>query len=521
MKERLIQSMAWLHTWGGLLPGWLLFVIFFAGTLSCFDKEISQWMRPSTHAVAQNGGGFSFDRSLRLVEEIAPETSSIWLRAPMERDPLPIIGWNNAGQEFDYHYLQADGGTVLQNNTRGGDLFFRLHYRLDIPNDLGVFLVGFAGMCMLVALVTGVIIHRRIFKDFFTFRPKGSKQRAWLDAHNVSSVLPLPFHLVITYTGLVIFFLTYFPAGMHSAFGGDEEKFYKAAEGGFHREAGGRPAPLHALDPLVARAEQEWGDGQKALWVNIEHPGDSNAVVVVWRAQPKDEIAWISDAVYFDGVSGAVLHRLEPAGIGHHIEHFLSGLHFAQFGGQTIRWLYLFMGLSGCLMIASGMGFWIEKRRQRHVLSNAAAGFFLVRGLNAAAITGLIIASAVYLLSNRLLPAGVDHAAWELGLFYFSWIAASLHALARAKSQRLWTEQLWTAAILWGSIPLINLLTTDNSHLLATLPAGQWSLAGVDLMAILFGLSLGAVAWKLRHKKMHELESAGAGVLLAPRERQS
>ena len=39
------QSMAGLHTWGGLLPSWLLFVILFAGTLACFDKELERWMR--------------------------------------------------------------------------------------------------------------------------------------------------------------------------------------------------------------------------------------------------------------------------------------------------------------------------------------------------------------------------------------------------------------------------------------------------------------------------------------------
>ncbi|NKQ10865.1 PepSY domain-containing protein, partial [Pseudomonas sp. SST3] len=43
------QSMAGLHTWGGLLPSWLLSVIIFAGTLACFDKELERWMRPALH----------------------------------------------------------------------------------------------------------------------------------------------------------------------------------------------------------------------------------------------------------------------------------------------------------------------------------------------------------------------------------------------------------------------------------------------------------------------------------------
>lgn len=33
MKEGFRQAMAWLHTWTGLIFGWLLFAIFLTGTL--------------------------------------------------------------------------------------------------------------------------------------------------------------------------------------------------------------------------------------------------------------------------------------------------------------------------------------------------------------------------------------------------------------------------------------------------------------------------------------------------------
>ena len=57
--------------------------------------------------------------------------------------------------------------------------------------DLGVWIVGLAAMAMLVAIISGIIIHKKIFKDFFTFRP-GKGQRSWLDGHNASAVLLLP-----------------------------------------------------------------------------------------------------------------------------------------------------------------------------------------------------------------------------------------------------------------------------------------------------------------------------------------
>ena len=50
MKQTLTQSMAWLHTWGGLIVGWLLFVIFLTGSLAVFDQEIDNWMTPELQA---------------------------------------------------------------------------------------------------------------------------------------------------------------------------------------------------------------------------------------------------------------------------------------------------------------------------------------------------------------------------------------------------------------------------------------------------------------------------------------
>ena len=42
-------------------------------------------------------------------------------------------------------------------------------------------------MILLVALISGIVTHRRIFADFFTFRRDRSVQRGWLDAHNVAA----------------------------------------------------------------------------------------------------------------------------------------------------------------------------------------------------------------------------------------------------------------------------------------------------------------------------------------------
>ena len=46
MQKNIRQSMAWLHSWTGLLLGWLLFAIFLMGSMSYYRHEITMWMQP-------------------------------------------------------------------------------------------------------------------------------------------------------------------------------------------------------------------------------------------------------------------------------------------------------------------------------------------------------------------------------------------------------------------------------------------------------------------------------------------
>ena len=81
-------------------------------------------------------------------------------------------------------------------------------------------------MAMLIAILSGIVTHKKILADFFLLR-FGKGQRSWLDAHNASSVLFLPFILMITYTGLVSLATHYMPWGIAANYA-DEGKFFDA-----------------------------------------------------------------------------------------------------------------------------------------------------------------------------------------------------------------------------------------------------------------------------------------------------
>ena len=86
---------------------------------------------------------------------------------------------------------------------------------MNVP--LARWIVSFCAMMMLVAIISGIVTHRRIFADFFTFRP-GKGSRSWIDGHALVAVAALPYHLMITYTGLVTLMLMTMPWGAEKAY---------------------------------------------------------------------------------------------------------------------------------------------------------------------------------------------------------------------------------------------------------------------------------------------------------------
>ncbi len=69
------------------------------------------------------------------------------------------------------------GQEIKARETRGGGFLYRFHFELyGMPRIWGRWIVGIATLFMFVAIISGIITHKKIFKDFFTFRPAKGQQ---------------------------------------------------------------------------------------------------------------------------------------------------------------------------------------------------------------------------------------------------------------------------------------------------------------------------------------------------------
>ena len=275
-----------------------------------------------------------------------------------------------------------------------------------MPVVWGRWLAGVAAMFMLVAIVSGVITHKKIFIDFFTFR-WGKGQRSWLDAHNALSVFGLPFHFMITYTGLVTLMALYMPWGEQAAFKTPAERQQLTAELSAFIQPGkpsGQKAPLASVDGHGAAGAGALGPRQHRTASLPFIPAMRRRA---WRGARRRRPRLDEPAVSANS-------KAPPAGCWRSTRHVgaaaetrgvLYALHLGRFSDTVTRWLYFLVSLMGTAMVGTGLVMWTVKRRQKLAdPERPHFGFRLVERLNIATIAGLSIAMTAFLWANRLLP---------------------------------------------------------------------------------------------------------------------
>lgn len=541
------RSMTWLHTWVGMLAGAVLFFMFVTGTTGYAVTEIDRWMSPEA-ASGQiprpvDNATTMFTRAYEVVERDMPDASYVGIAIPAVPEDH---AWNalsvyaeppaadpeheghdhsgsEAGEPREPINVQLDPVTYQEvsppaREIGGGHELYAMHFALQyIPHTPSLFgegtvgwsglIVSSAAMFLLISVLTGIVAHRRLLKDLVTFRPRRGP-RSWLDAHNLASVLALPFVVMITYSGLIFMSSGFMPSVDRAAYGrtptdpnhgcDDPDVFWCSIP-----EATGRSAPSAPIEPMIETTERLRTDGP-VMYVTIYNRGDEAALVTVETLDDMGEIG----GIVFNGITGEIIRDYETQhydDLASRTQQTLLSLHTGTFAGPLLRWAYLLAGAAGSAMIATGMILWAVRRRERAQRRDGRASFGLVvvERATVGVVVGLLIAVASYFWANRLLPYVVDDPArWEIDALFVVWGLTFLHASLRP-TRTAYREQLIVLAFVSALVPLVNVWTSDL-HLGTTLFGGasrrDWGLAAVDLTLLTAGVIAGAVAWRMGNR---------------------
>ena len=509
------------HTWFGLLLGWLLFTIFLMGTVSYFNNELTAWMQPEIPAVSQRPSLSPLAQNSPNIEQ-TPEPFGVAI-AHLQATQANAKNWfitkgppstssdqrlhitTSAHDERLRYQIDTQTHAILMpRDTAGGNFFYRMHFDLHYMSVIWArIIVGIASMMMLIAIIAGVIVHKKIFTDFFTFR-WGKGQRSWLDAHNAFSVLPLPFHIMITFTGIITLIALYMPWGGKVANIDTKQLFegiysYRAADA---TEL--QPAPMVDISPLLATAQTDWqklNPNYAITSVSINHPNtDHSKIIIDGRADR--QISTVGVFRIYDGQTGAILEQSKPPPLAVTTHMVMVGLHAGRFADYWLRWMYFLLGVAGCGMIATGLVLWtVKRRRQLLNMDKPYLGFWLVEKLNIATLAGLPLAMVGFLWLNRLLPLEMAaRAKWEVDGFFMIW-ASSFVLTLLLSSRHAWRTLLSLVTLCLLFTPLLNSVTTERGFFQSVL-SHDILFISFDMMFFILALLFAYITYAASFKKI-------------------
>lgn len=470
----------------------MLYLVFVTGTAAYYRDEITLWMKPE--AVATGAPDDFVARGIEALQARAPEAKRWGVQFPTDRSPAFHVQWQprETGRSSEQlHWDERTQSFVPVRGTEGGNFLYRFHYSLEME-EAGEWIVGFATLALCIAILSGVVTHRRFFKDFFTFRPGKSLSRSWLDLHNVTGVLALPFHIMISYTGLVTLMFLYVPWAQFALYGADGTRFSQEAYGNAKAPVAlQRPAPLADIAPMIRAVDARWGEGRIERLI-VYNPGDAGAEVE-FRPNYSGQVSLNHAKIVFSGTDGTLVRDVRGFGPGVKTRGGLVGMHIARFAEPVLRALFFLCGLVGSVMIASGLILWIEKRRQKG--ARADAGFRFVERLNIGTVMGAPIAIAVYFAANRLLPVGLaSRADWEVRAFILALLLVLVFAFLRAPA-KAWRDAMGLASLACIAVPVLNAITTDRG-IANSVARADWLFVSFDAIMLAIG---GACAMACRY----------------------
>ncbi|MFT4047447.1 MAG: PepSY-associated TM helix domain-containing protein [Solimonas sp.] len=372
-----------IHGWSGVLLGLLLYAVICTGVAAVFGDEIKDWSSAlPTRAEAEFPAGL--DAAMRRV---ASQTDPYFLH------DLSIFPAGGGRLNLLFHVDETDArgrpvergveyeldGNTLQTVARreglgddiGGerrssalaDFLIDLHVRLHLPNPYGLFLTGVLGLAMMVAAVTGFLIHRHLIKELFTLRRRRDKLLTARDAHVVAGAWNLPFAFILAFTGSFFSFASAFalPAMAMVAFGGDREKMFETIIGKAVPDDERAVAPAD-LDAVLADVRTR--AGEEPFFISFERYGRADGVITLFMQPKPGEL--MRNTYLYSGASGAFLQEKPQLGLrpslGGQVFSLMGPLHFGNFAGPLSKAVWFALGFAGAYVTLTGMMLWTQRR---------------------------------------------------------------------------------------------------------------------------------------------------------------
>jgi uncharacterized iron-regulated membrane protein len=212
LTARALRTWAWLHKWSSLVCTLFMLLLCITGLPLIFHHEIGHLLGTEVEppAIEHHGPRASLDEVLRVAHARHPERMIQFASLDEEDDPVWFVTLTpTPAPTEDFRSVAVDGRTAQVLAEPRFDqgfmwVMFKLHVDL-FAGLAGKLFLGFMGLLLLVAVVSGVVLYAPFMKrlDFGTVRRERSARVRWLDLHNLLGIVTLVWAFVVGATGVI------------------------------------------------------------------------------------------------------------------------------------------------------------------------------------------------------------------------------------------------------------------------------------------------------------------------------
>lgn len=505
MTSAALRAFTTLHTWTGLVAGFALFIAFYAGAITVFHGALHDWEQPQLRDEAIQTPAQTDALRAAVTEAHPAAREALTVLMPGFDGPRAVAFWQDAAGERQSASLDSEGRLAADAplDSALAEHINRIHFTLGLPVTPGIWLMGFVCLAYGLALVSGLIIHLpTLVSSLFALRTGRNLKRFWQDAHNVIGVLSLPFHLVFAFTGALLCILALFVAGL--SYIAMDERVAGAFQEAFQLvdppEPTGKPLTGPDSAALLARADKAL-PGMTPFMQRHHAAGDTEGVTEVHGVIDGRLANRVAVALRHEDLGVTAIRAPGERPAATTASSVVTSLHFGNFGGPLLAWLYFLLGIGGAFLFYSGNLLWIESRRRRRQREQPAT-HRLMGGLTVGVCIGCCLGVSGLFLANKLLPEGLPaRADWELRVYYLLFAGSVVWGLLRPPP-RTAVELLAATAVLTAAIAPSNWLITGDLPWTAA-AQGNWSVVAIDLSALAGAAAFALLARASRRRARH------------------
>jgi uncharacterized iron-regulated membrane protein len=497
LRTRETKTLVAVHGWAGALLGLLLYAVIVTGTAAVFANEIKAW----------SGGLLGTSEPLArplnaLIEQLAAETpeefrEDLSLRATPAGNIWAFFHVDEKvggeQKERGILYTIAPDGRVIARAEGYGDeivaaepfsalgrFYVDLHVRLHLPNPWGLILTGILGLAMLVAAVSGILMHRHLFTDMFTLRGRG-RLVGLRDLHSVAGTWALPHAFVLAFTGAYLSFAIAVGVPMLAkiAFKGDVREMVAILNG--LPVVDTRPAASANLDDLLSDARNR--AAAPLLFVSLENRGRADARITVFPAPRPGELSAMR--LIYDGATGALIRERPLIGtkpsVGASLLGLVAPLHFGNFAGWWSRAVWFALGAASAYVTWSGLSLWVRRRANQ-------CGWRAFGRTTAWVGGGLPFAMAAAAAGYFISLPSLATVFWTPAAFLIAAALALVPALWMRHVERVAPLLFGATGALLLVLPLLR-FSAGGPGWNAALATGQNTMPAMDVLVVLVGVA--------------------------------